>query len=219
MCATADRPAAERVRAADVAMAQAGVLAGRGMHVLVLRDSLARYATALRDLRAPLDEPVGRGGFPPSVLAALGRYLERAGASASGSITVVATVLSDGADERDPVSDAARAALDGHVVLSPELARAGRFPAIDVLASASRTMHDVTSVEHRADAAAVRAALALLADTRDLRALGLASGDDPALARAVATEDAVAAFLTERAPSEPRATVEALARVAARLRA
>jgi ATP synthase in type III secretion protein N len=219
VCATADRPAAERVRAADVAMAQADVLAARGMHVLVLLDSLARYATALRELRAPLGEPVGRGGFPPSVLAALGRYLERAGAFAGGSITVVATVLSDGADERDPVSDAARAALDGHIALSPELARAGSFPAIDVLASASRTMQDVTSVEHRADATTVRSALALLADTRDLRALGLASGDDPVLARAVAAEDAVSAFLTERAPMDPRATVEALARVAARLRA
>ena len=80
-------------------------------------------------------------------------------------------------------------------------------------------MHDVTSVEHCADAAAVRAALALLADTRDLRAIGLASSDDPVLARAVAAEEAVSTFLMERAPSEPRATVEALARVAARLRA
>jgi type III secretion protein N (ATPase) len=214
VCATADRPAAERVRAADVAMAQATTLRAAGLHVLLIIDSLARYATALRELRSGLGEPVGRGGYPPSVLASLGRYLERAGSTAHGSTTVIATVLSDGADEREPLSDAARASLDGHIALSTELARAGRFPAIDVLASASRTMRDVVTDEHGAAADAVRAALALLADTHDLRALGLAQVQDPMLARAVAAEPALHAFLAQREPSPAEQTRARLAELA-----
>jgi ATP synthase in type III secretion protein N len=217
VCATADRPAAERVRSAEVAMAQAVTLRERGLHVVLIVDSLARYALALREVRAGLSEPVGRGGYPPSVLAALARYLERAGATAKGSITAVVTVLSDGADEREPLSDAARAALDGHIALSIELARAGRFPAIDVLASASRTMRDVVDAEHRASADAVRAALALLADTRDLRSLGLADIHDPVLARAVAAESVVAEFLVQREPTPPGETIKRLHELAARL--
>jgi len=195
VCATADRPAPERARAAEVAMAQAVALREAGLHVLLILDSLARYATALREMRSGLGEPVGRGGYPPSVLAALGGYLEQGGVTAAGSLTIVATVLSDGADEREPLSDAARAALDGHIALSLDLARAGRFPAIDVLASASRVLRDVTSTEHREAADAVRAALAILADTRDLRSLGLADKHDPALARALAVEPALNEFL------------------------
>jgi ATP synthase in type III secretion protein N len=217
VCATADRPASERVRAAEVAMAQATTLREAGLHVVLIVDSLARYATALRELRTGLGEPVGRGGYPPSVLAALGRYLERAGATVDGSITVIATVLSDGADEREPLSDAARAALDGHIALSTELARAGRFPAIDVLASASRTMRDVVSEEHQAAADVVRAALAILSDTRDLRTLGLATAPDPALARAVAAEPALTEFLVQRDPNPPPESVRRLIELAAAL--
>lgn len=203
VCATADRTAAERVRAADVAMAQASLLRARGLHVVLIVDSLARYASALREMRAGLGEAVGRGGYPPAVFAALGRYLECAGTSAHGTITLVATVLCDGAGDGDPLADACRAALDGHVILSSELARAGRFPAIDVLASASRTMRDVASREHRELAAVIRRALALLADTRDLRALGLADTSDAALARAAEAEPSIRAFLERRTPTAP----------------
>ena len=208
VCATADRPASERARAADVAMAQAETLRDRGLHVVLIVDSLARYAGA----------PVGRGGYAPAVLAALGRYLERAGVAPHGSITVLASVLSDGADEREPLSDAARAALDGHVALSLDLARAGHFPAIDVLASASRTMGDVAGDAHQADAQIVRAALALLADTRDLRLLGLANAHDATLARAISAEPDIRGFLAQQEPSNPEATLGELARVAALLR-
>jgi type III secretion protein N (ATPase) len=215
ICATSDRSAAERVRAADVALAQAQLLRERGLHVLLLLDSLARYASALRELRTSLGEPVGRGGYPAAVWAHTARYLEGAGNAARGSITLLATVLSDGDDERDPLGDAARSLLDGHIVLSSELARAGRFPAIDVLASASRTMRDVVTDEHLRDAATVRGALALLAETRDARALGFAERADPALAAAVAAEPALAAFLqhAERSDfAQTRAALGALAR-------
>jgi type III secretion protein N (ATPase) len=217
VCATADRPAAERVRAADLAMAQAVALRARGLDVLLILDSLARYATALRELRAGLGEAVGRGGYPPAVFAELARYLECAGTSTHGTITLIATVLCDGADEREPLAEAARASLDGHVVLSTELARSGRFPAIDILASASRTMPDVASVEHRGHAEAVRAAVALLADSRDLRALGLADLSDPALARAAGAEPEIRAFLEQRSADAPGEVLEQLASLAARV--
>lgn len=217
VCATADRPAAERVRVADLAMAQAVSLRARGLDVLLILDSLARYATGLRELRAGLGESVGRGGYPPAVFAELARYLECAGTSTRGTITLIATVLCDGADDREPLADAARAGLDGHIVLSAELARAGRFPAIDVLASASRTMPDVASSEHRVHADAVRGALALLADSRDLRALGLADARDAALARAVAAEPEIRAFLEHRSPAGPGQVLEGLRVLASRI--
>jgi len=195
ICATSDRSAAERVRAAGLALGVAQTLRARGLHVLLVLDSLARYANALRELRTSLGEPVGRGGYPAAVWAQMARYLEGAGNASRGSITLLATVLSDGSDEREPLADAARSLLDGHVVLSSELARAGRFPAIDVLASASRTMRDVVAPDHERDAAEVRAALARLAGTSDARALGFAERGDPALAAAIAAEPALAAFV------------------------
>ncbi len=209
VCATSDRSAAERVRAADVALAQAIELRRQGLHVVLVLDSLARYAAALREERVALGEPVGRGGYPPSVWAGLARYLEAAGNDARGSVTLLATVLSDGSDEREPLSDAARSLLDGHFVLASELARAGHHPAIDVLSSASRTMSAVAGARHRLDAEALRAALARLHETKDVRALGMA-GDDPELARTVAAEGAILAFLRQREPSTPEETLRAL---------
>ena len=205
VCATSDRSASERARAAEIAMAQAERLRASGAHVVLIIDSLARYAAALRERGVTLGEPVGRGGYPASVWAAVARLLERAGTSGSGSITLIATVLSDGADEREPVSENARSLLDGHVELSAELARVGRYPAIDVLASASRTMGDVVSHGHAREAARVREALGLLDRTRDARAVGLAPADDPELARALACENALVAFLRQREPVAPEA--------------
>ncbi|MGP6157985.1 MAG: ATP-binding cassette domain-containing protein [Vulcanimicrobiaceae bacterium] len=216
VCATSDRSAAERVRAAEVALAQAVALRARGLHVVLVLDSLARYAAALREERVALNEPVGRGGYPPGVWAALARYLEGAGNAARGSITLLATVLSDGPDEREPLSDAARSLLDGHIALTSELARAGHHPAIDVLGSSSRTMNAVTEPAHRRDAERVRAALALLHATRDLRALGMAA-DAPELGRAVAAEPAVLAFLRQREAALPSETLRTLRSAAALL--
>jgi type III secretion protein N (ATPase) len=198
ICATSDRPAAERLGAAELAFAQADALRSRGLHVLLVLDSLARVAAAARDLAVAQGEPVGRAGFPPSVTARQARLLECAGATAAGSITLVATVLSEGALEHDPVAEAARAALDGHVVLSGRLAAAGWFPAIDLPASASRTLADVAPPAHRRAAARLRAAVAALEAARDARSLGLDPGSgDPALARAIAAERRIAGFLRQ----------------------
>jgi type III secretion protein N (ATPase) len=214
VCATSDRCASERVRAADVAMTQARRLCEAGLHVLLVVDSLARYAAAVREQRVALGEPVGRGGYPPSVWAALARYLERAGMLRRGSITVLATVLGDGDDDREPLSENARSLLDGHIVLSSALARAGRFPALDVLASSSRTMGSVVAPAHARDASAVRAALALLADTKEVREVGIVRDGEPALAAAVAAEPAIRTFLYRSAPSAPADTLRSLATLA-----
>jgi FliI/YscN family ATPase len=209
ICATGDRPARERIRAAEVFIAQAQALASRGLHVLAVLDSLARYANALREVAVARGESVGRGGYPPSVFTANAQLVERAGAFANGSITMIATVLNDG-DDHDPVSENARSLLDGHVQLSPRLAHAGRFPAIDVPASASRTMESVVTPEHGRAASRVRAALALLARCEDARALGLEPAD-PATAAAIAAEPALEALLRQ-GPKQagPLATLEAV---------
>jgi len=217
VCATSDRSAAERARAADVAMAQAEYLRDRGAHVVLIVDSLARYGAALRERRVALGEPVGRGGYPPTVWAELARFLERAGNARRGSITLLATVLSDGSDEREPLSDAARSLLDGHIVLSSALARANHFPAIDVLASTSRTMSGVVSSAQASAAGAVRSAMARLAATHDARALGLARNGDPALARAVAAEGTLETFLRQSGCIDAATTRRLLESVAAQL--
>jgi type III secretion protein N (ATPase) len=217
ICATSDRSAAERVRAARVAIAQAAALRASGLHVLLIVDSLARFASALRELAIAVGEPVGRGGYPASVFSELATYLEIAGNTTRGSMTLVATVLSDG-DERDPVSDAARSLLDGHFELTSSLAQRGCFPAIDVPASVSRTMRAVIDDTHAAGAAVVRRAIAALSESRDARALGILPSDPFAL-RACAIERTLEAFLRQDGGSEqPRRTLSALAELADRLR-
>lgn len=217
ICATSDRPAAERWQAARVAMAQARALQERGLDVLLLLDSLARTAGALRELAVATGEPPGRGGFPPSVFANLARLVEVAGARVRGSITLVATVLDDG-DERDPVSDAARSLLDGHLQLSLALVRAHRFPAIDVPASASRTMAAVAGDDHLAAAACVRRTVAALARSEDARSLGIVPSGAH-LDAAVRAEREIEAFLTqETRPCAPEESLAALRHLAATLR-
>ncbi len=201
VCATGDASAGERVRAAEIAVAQAVRLRERGLDVLLVLDSLARTMGAAREIAVDAGEAVGRGGYPPSVFAMLARLVEAAGATDRGSVTLVATVLSDGGDEREPVSDAAKAALDGHIMLDAAIARTGRYPAIDVLRSASRVMADVCTREHLDAAGRVRAQLALLAATADARALGIGSLDS-AVTRAVAAEAELHAFLAQGAPGE-----------------
>lgn len=217
VCATSDLPAARRVRTAQESFALADRLRARGLHVLVLFDSLARYATALRELGVAAGESVGRGGFPPSVFARLARTLEMAGATRGGSISVVATVLDDG-DTRDPISDAARSLLDGHIALSASLARAGHFPAIDVPASVSRTMSAVISPDHAVDATSVRSALAWLEETREARSLGLSAVGEQAL-RVLEAQPAIQTFLRQGAAgSPPAATLAGLRQIADSLR-
>jgi FliI/YscN family ATPase len=213
VCATSDRSSGERRRAAQVAIAHAAALRDRGLHVLFVLDSLARFAAAMREIGATAGESVGRGGYPPSVFAEMARLVEVAGSTQNASMTLVATVIYDG-DERDPVSEAARSLMDGHVALSAKLAEAGRFPAVDVLASASRTMEAVVSERHRRDAASVRRALALLDRVEDARALGI-QPEGMATRAAVAVESRIEVFLRQgRGAAPAAATVAELALLA-----
>ena len=216
ICATSDRGPAERLRAAELAFAQADALRARGLHVLLVLDSLARFAAAARDIALAAGEPVGRGGYPPSVVSRQARLLERAGATGTGSVSLVATVLSEGPLDADPVAEAARAALDGHIVLTGRLAAAGCFPAIDLGASVSRTFGEVVSPAHQRAARLLRAAVAALDAARDVRALGLdPSAADPVLARAITAESRIATFLRQDAAAcTPRETLMLLAQIA-----
>jgi type III secretion protein N (ATPase) len=212
VCATSDRSAHERIACVEVAFAHAAALRDRGLHVAFVLDSLARFAAALRETATARGESVGRGGYPAGVFAQLARFVEVAGPLRSGSITLIATVLSDG-DDRDPVSEAARSLLDGHLQLSPRLAAAGRFPALDVPASASRTMDAVAGSGQRRNAATVRAAVALLDRIDDARALGIVP--DGAAARILGAEPQLEAFLRQGGqPSAEVATLAALAELA-----
>ena len=195
ICATSDRPPQERMQAAHAALAHAGALRERGLHVLLVLDSLARFAAALREIAIAAGESAGRGGFPPSVFAQTAQLVEVAGSFERGSITMIASVINDG-DDRDPVSEAARSLLDGHVALSPQLAAAGRFPAVDVPASASRTMEAVVCGPHLRAARKVRRALALLERIADARALGIEPGDSSSRA-AIAIENHLETFLRQ----------------------
>jgi FliI/YscN family ATPase len=195
ICATSDRPAAERLAAARVAVAHARALRERGLHVLLVLDSLARVAAALREVSVAAGESTGRGGYPPSVFAELARLIEIAGVVRSGSITMIATVLSDG-DDRDPVSEAARSLLDGHIALSVSLAQAGRFPAVDVLNSTSRTMEIVTSKDHQRCARVLRRTMALLERIQDARSLGIEPTENAARV-AMAIESHLEEFLRQ----------------------
>lgn len=216
VCATSDRSAGERLSATELAFAHAVALRSRGLHVLLVLDSLARVAAAARDVALAAGEAVGRAGFPPSVVARQARLLESAGAAPEGSVTLVATVLTEGAVEHDPIAESARAALDGHVVLSRRLAAAGWFPAIDLPASASRTLADVADPAHRRAAGLLRAAAAALDEARDARALGLdPAAGDPLLARAIAAEVALGAFLRQAGGgAEPAETLMRMSRIA-----
>jgi ATP synthase in type III secretion protein N len=217
VCATSDRPAHERVTATQVAVVHADALRRRGLHVLLVIDSLARVAVAMREIAALAAESTGRGGYPPSVFAELARLVEVGGALGEGSITLVATVLSDG-DDRDPVSEAARSLLDGHIALSTRLADAGRFPAVDVLGSTSRTMESVVDASQMEAARRVRTAIALLRRIEDARSLGIEPVDTCARA-AIAAEGRLGAFLYQgRVRADRSETLSMLFEVSALLK-
>jgi type III secretion protein N (ATPase) len=217
VCTPSDCSAAERARAAHVAMAQASQLRRRGLNVLVILDSLMRFAAAMREIAVAAGESVGRGGFPPSVFAELARLVERAGNAGPGSMTMFATVLSDGGNENDPLSEAAKSLLDGHIVLSENLARAGHYPAIEILRSVSRTMNEVVSKEHSKSASLMREAMASLERTREMRELGFAP-QNAAVERAVEAEEEIKHFLRQSPePNMPQATVNQLLQVGSHL--
>ena len=170
--ATSDRPAMERMRAAQTATALAEGFRAQGLRVMLLMDSVTRYARALREIGLSVGEPAVRRGFPPSVFAELPRLFERAGNDAVGSITGFYTVLAEDEDGTDPVAEEVRSILDGHIVLSRELGQSGHYPAIDVLASASRVFPRVASADHQAQALRLRALMAKHAEIRFLLQVG-----------------------------------------------
>jgi FliI/YscN family ATPase len=196
---TSDTPPLMRLRAAHAATAIAEYFRDEGRHVLLLMDSVTRLATAQREVGLAAGEPPTAKGHPPSVFAMLPTLLERAGnLRGRGSITGFYTVLVEGDDATEPVADHVRAILDGHIVLSRDLAASNHYPAIDVLESVSRTMPDVTAVGHRTRASGVRDALAVLRANRDLVSVGAyAPGNNARLDAALAREDRIEAFLRQ----------------------
>ncbi len=196
---TGDQAALARVKGALVATAVAEHFRDEGKDVLLMMDSVTRVAQAQREIGLAAGEPPTTRGYTPSVFALLPRLLERAGPGATGTITGLFTVLVDGGDLDEPVADAVRGILDGHVVLARKLADAGHFPAIDVPASVSRTMPRVTTPEQQE---AAREANALIAAYREVEPLvrvgAFETGQDPAADRAVALQPALNDFLRQR---------------------
>ena len=201
VCATAEASPRERFAAARTALAQAEWLCERGDDVLLTVDSLTRVANAWRELALSAGEPPAHRGHPASMIGTLAGIVERAGARATGSITGIFAVLVDGDDPFEPVTDAVRALLDGHIVLSRRLADAGRFPPIDVLRSSSRLMHTLASRDHLRDAAIVRRALATLERSEDLFGIGAYKpGGDPWLDAVVAQRERLDEFIFHGQP-------------------
>lgn len=198
--ATSDRPAIERVKAAYTATTVAEHFRDAGLRVLLVMDSVTRFARAQREVGLAAGEPPTRRGFPPSFFSALPRLLERAGPGRGGSITGLYTVLTEGDAELDPVAEEVKSILDGHIVLSADLAERNHFPAIDVLKSRSRLMAAVASDMHRDLAGRLRDSLATHAEVELLLRIGeYAAGTDPAVDAAIARQPRIDAFLRQPA--------------------
>ncbi|HVB10867.1 MAG TPA: FliI/YscN family ATPase [Bacillota bacterium] len=205
--ATSDQPALARIQAALTATTIAEHFRDSGCQVLMLMDSLTRYAMAMREVGLARGEPPTSRGYTPSVFAALPRLLERCGSSQVGGITGFYTVLVEGDDMNEPIADAARSILDGHVVLSRALAEVGQYPAIDILQSVSRLMPRLVDAEHLAAAQSLRTVLATHRQAADLIDIGAyRAGTNPEIDRAVALIDPVRAFLRQQ--TQDRSTWE-----------
>lgn len=206
---TSDEAPLLRVRAAHAATAIAESFRDQGKHVLLMMDSVTRFCTALREIGLATGEPPTTRGYTPSVFSQLPRLFERAGTSASGgSITGIYTVLVEGDDFNEPVADATRSLLDGHVTLSRRLAERGHFPSIDVLASISRVMTDIVSEDHTQFARSARVALSTYAEAEDLISIGAyQSGSDAGIDAARILHEPLQRFLQQ--PPEESSTIEA----------
>jgi flagellum-specific ATP synthase len=207
LVSTSDQSPLLRMRAAMAATSVAEFYAARGKHVLLVLDSLTRYAMAARELGLAAGEPPASKGYTPSVFAKLAKLVERAGNFRNGSITAFYTVLMEGDDQQDPVVDAVRSLLDGHVVLSRSMAASGWYPPVNVLDSLSRLMPAVTAPEHRAHASTVRRLLAAYARSEDLIRIGAyKAGTDEDLDRAMQAMPMLRQFLEQR--SDERVTMQ-----------
>ena len=201
VAAPADASPLMRLKGSETALTIAEYFRDQGLNVLLLMDSLTRYAQAQREIALAIGEPPATKGYPPSVFAKLPALVERAGngAEGQGSITAFFTVLTEGDDLQDPIADAARAILDGHIVLSRELADSGHYPAIDVEKSISRVMPMVTSEEHMMMARTVKQCYSLYQQNRDLITIGAyQKGADPRLDQAIAIRPKLEQFLQQK---------------------
>ena len=196
--ATSDQPALVRIKAAYVATRIAEYYRDQGLDVMLMMDSVTRFAMAQREVGLAIGEPTTTRGYTPSVFAALPKLLERAGTSETGTITALYTVLVEGDDMNEPVADAVRAILDGHIVLSRKLASANQFPAVDVLASVSRVMPDVVSPAHFAAASKVRDLMSTYREAEDLINIGAyVAGSNPRVDLAIARFETIRSFMRQ----------------------
>jgi flagellum-specific ATP synthase len=218
--ATSDQPALVRIKAAFTATTIAEYFRDQGHDVLLMMDSVTRFAMAQREVGLAIGEPPATRGYTPSVFALLPRLLERAGTSTSGSITGLYTVLVDGDDMNEPIADAVRSILDGHVVLTRSLAHAGHYPAIDVLGSVSRLIGEIVSPEVQQAGQQLRSALAVLREKEDLVAIGAYQpGSDHALDTALSHRTRIERFLRQSVHehSDPQQTDARLLKLGASL--
>lgn len=205
LCATSDRSSMERARAAFTATAIAEAFRDQGKSVLLILDSLTRFARAQREIGLALGEPPGRGGLPPSVYTLLPTLLERAGQTSTGAITALYSVLIEQDSMNDPVADEVRSLIDGHIVLTRKLAERGHYPAIDVLASLSRTMSNVVAKQQVSEATSVRRLMAAWQQVEMLIRLGeYQPGNDSLTDAAVQAQSAINGYLQQamRDPSD-----------------
>jgi flagellum-specific ATP synthase len=196
----ADRPPLARVHAAHRATAIAEWFRDQGKHVLLLMDSLTRYAQSLREIGLSVGEPPTTRGYPPSVFAKLPQLVERAGngAKGRGSITAFYTVLTEGDDQQEPIADAARAILDGHIVLSRQVADSGVYPAIDIEGSVSRVVTEIADLQWREQMRRVKQLVSAYTSHRDLIAIGAYQrGSDPRVDEAMERWPRITALLTQ----------------------
>lgn len=195
---TSDRPALERNKAAKTATAIAEYFRDQGKDVLLMMDSLTRFCMAQREIGLASGEPPVTRGYPPSVYSEMPKLLERAGYASKGSITGLYTVLVDGDDFNEPITDTARSILDGHIMLNRKLGHKNHYPAIDILQSISRCMSQITAKEHKEAAGKLKTVIATYNDAEDLINIGAyKSGSNPAIDYAIGKIDAVNAFLCQ----------------------
>jgi flagellum-specific ATP synthase len=197
--ATSDQPALIRLKGAMVATAIAEYFRDQGMDVLLLMDSLTRFAMAQREIGLAIGEPPVARGYTPSVFSVMPKLLERAGNSHKGSITGLYTILVDGDDLTEPVTDTARGILDGHIVLARSLANRNHYPSIDVLASVSRLMNDIVDENHMKMAQEIKKVMAVYRDAEDLINVGAYSkGSNPEIDHAIDSIGRINGFLTQQ---------------------
>jgi len=205
--ATSDTPALVRIKGAMVATAIAEYFRDRGLNVMLMMDSVTRFAMAQREVGLAIGEPPATKGYTPSVFALLPKLLERSGASERGTITGLYTVLVDGDDLTEPIADAVRSILDGHIVLSRQLADRNHYPAIDVLKSVSRVMDNIVSPQHKLAAGRFRDILATYRESEDLINIGAyVGGSNARIDQAVEMIDSLNQYM--RQAKEERASYE-----------